>query len=228
MSTTAPCLIDLWTWPLDPAAAEISRLRPLLSPDELERADRFVMGRDRTHFVAARGRLREILANRLSTTPEGLAFAYSEHGKPRLIGGSAPRFNLSHSGGMAALAISNDAETGIDIEAVRTIKEDLARDNFSASEQRELAALSAHDRREGFFRCWTRKEAVIKATGEGFARDLMSFDVSLSVSDPRLLRIEGDDAAAWRLAHFEPREGYIGAIACRTGGAPINVTRRTV
>lgn len=225
MSTLEPCAIDLFTWPLDLDGGKIARLRAVLSDDELDRADRFVMERDRIHFIAARGGLRELLAERVSDHPAALKLAYSEHGKPSLIGG--PKFNLSHSGGLAALALTDAHDLGVDIEVVRTIKEDLARDNFSASEQKELAALSAHDRRAGFFRCWTRKEAVIKATGDGFARDLMSFDVSLSESDPRLLRVDGDDARAWQLTHFEPRTGYIGAIACRTGGAPIKLTRRS-
>lgn len=227
MTTQRSHAIDLWLWPLDLDAGEISRLRSWLSPDEIQRADRFLVDRDRTHFTAARGRLREVLAERLAAQPQSLTFAYSEHGKPSLPEAGFS-FNLSHSGGLAALALSDDHELGVDIEALRTIKENLARDNFSPREQQELAALSVHDRMAGFFRCWTRKEAVIKTTGEGFTRDLQSFDVSLSVETPRVLRIVGDDAAAWQLAHFEPRTGYVGAIACRTGGAPITVTRRSL
>jgi 4'-phosphopantetheinyl transferase len=224
MPTPEPCKIDLWTWPLEVGPGELARLRALLSEDEVERADRLVMERDRIHFVAARGRLRGLLAEYCSTRPQDLTFAYSEHGKPSLR--SAPKFNLSHSNALAALAVTKDHDVGLDVEAMRTIKENLARDNFSPNEQRELATLSAHDRMAGFFRCWTRKEAVIKATGEGFARDLMSFDVSLSREDPRLLRLDGDDPSAWRLVHLDLQAGYVGAIACRTGGAPIIVTRR--
>lgn len=212
--------IDLWTWPLSPGDGEIERLGALLSEDERARAARFVFDRHRERFIVARGRLRQILGGLVARPPEDLRFAYGDHGKPTLGGiHGAPHFNLSHSEDIAALAVS-DLELGVDIEAVRPLKEDVAGRFFSAAEIAALAQLRESERLDGFYRCWTRKEAVIKALGTGLSLPLKSFDVSIGAAGARLLRLEGmrDAPRDWALANLDPAPGYAGAIACNTGG----------
>lgn len=220
--------VDLWQWALDVDEAERGRLGAYLSDDERARAGRFVFERDRNRFVVARGRLREILGRELSRAPGALRFTYSENGKPALDDGFGDlRFNLSHSESVAALALARAFELGVDVEFVRPLKEDVAERFFSRRENEQLASLPADDQLAGFYRCWTRKEAIVKAIGEGLSRPLDSFDVSVAGDVPPVVeRLEGEADAqrVWRLAHFVPAVGFIGAAACRTGGAPIALT----
>jgi 4'-phosphopantetheinyl transferase len=219
--------IDLWTWPLDVDAAERARLSAFLSDDEKARAARFVFERDRERYIVAHGRLREILGGRANAHPNTLHFEHSDQGKPALVP-RAFHFNLSHSDGLAALAVSADFALGVDVEAVRPLKEDVAERFFSRREVEALARLSPDDQLHGFYRCWTRKEAVIKAIGEGLSRPLDSFDVSVEAGvSPTLERLDGEADAPqrWRLAHFDPAPGFVGAVACRTGGAALVLKR---
>lgn len=213
--------IDLVVWPLNTEPVERLRLASFLNKDEAGRAERFVFERDRNHFVVGRGRVRELLARRLACEPADVDFVYSKHGKPALASGTL-HFNLSHAHGLAALALSNDFEVGIDIERVRPIEEGIAQRFFSPAELAGLNALPVKDQLAGFFRCWTRKEAIVKAIGEGLSRPLSSFDVPVATDRPAVLeRLDGDPHPAhWQLLHFEPAPDFVGAIACRTGGAP--------
>jgi 4'-phosphopantetheinyl transferase len=219
--------IDVWTWPLDVGAAERERLARFLSDDEAARAGRYHFARDRERHVVARGRLREILGARVSSAPGLLEFAYSAHGKPTLAAPrQAPHFNLSHSHGLAALAVCDGTELGLDIEAILPLEEDIAGRFFSSSEVRALRALPEADRLPGFYRCWTRKEAVLKSLGDGLSRALDSFDVSLSARAPaRIERMDGEPDAprTWTLIHVDPAEEFVGAIALRSGGVRVEV-----
>jgi 4'-phosphopantetheinyl transferase len=175
-----------------------------------------------------RGRLRELLARELGGEAAALKFSYSDHDKP-FLDGAPLHFNLSHSDGIAALGVSERHELGVDVEFIRPLKEDIAARYFSRAEMAALAKLADDDQLEGFYRCWTRKEAVVKAIGEGLSRALDSFDVTVAKNAPASIeRLEGDEARHWQLEHFLPAEGFVGAIACRTGGAPIRVTRREI
>ncbi|MGB3388148.1 MAG: 4'-phosphopantetheinyl transferase superfamily protein [Pseudaminobacter sp.] len=216
--------VDVWCWDLDRPEGELAGLRPLLSQDEQDRAARFVFERDSNRYIAGRAILRRILGRYLAREAAGLRFCYNEFGKPRLADASSLHFNLSHAGGVAALAISDRHEIGIDAEEKKPLKEDIARRFFSAAEYGALRGLSGQDYVEAFFRCWTRKEAFVKAHGAGLSLDLASFDVSLLEGEaPRLLRL-GDDATAsaqWRLANVHVRPHLAGALAAFTGGAEI-------
>jgi 4'-phosphopantetheinyl transferase len=153
-----------------------------------------------------------------------LRFSYAKHGKPSL-GDGAPRFNLSHSHAIAALAVTQAHEIGVDVEQLRPLKEDIAGRFFSTRENALLRALPQREQLGAFFRCWTRKEAIVKAIGEGLSHPLASFDVSLAAGEPAVVeRFEGEAADAWQLAHFEPASGTVGAIACRTGGPALKIT----
>ena len=216
--------VDVWIWPLGLADTDVRRLEMLLSDDERKRAARFLAPTHGAEYIAGRGRLREILALYTGQPPEHLAFAYGGAGKPVLMGGDGmPQFNLSHSGGWAALAVTAKHTIGIDIEATRPVTEDIAERFFSPAEVRAISAYAPVERPAAFFRCWTRKEAFVKALGDGLNCPLDSFDVSIVDEDrPAVQRIAGVDAselACWRLINFTPAANVAGAIALKTGGA---------
>jgi 4'-phosphopantetheinyl transferase len=214
-------IVDLHDWRLDGSPPQRDALARHLSSDELRRANSFIFSRDRERFLVGRGRLREILAGYLGADPRELRFDYGKQGKPQLaMAKEAPHFNLSHSGAHAVLAVSSGAEVGVDIECVRPIERELARRYFSAAEVAALDALSDGQWLDGFFRCWTRKEAVLKAVGTGLLSNLAAFDVSVAPNEPaRLLRFDGDPDAPlrWSLFEVRPAAGMIVAVAVRAG-----------
>ena len=214
--------IHLRIAPLDLGAAEIEAERALLSEDEIRRADAFRRPLDRIRFTAARAWLRRTLASCLGRDPARLVFAVGPHGKPFLPeAGGALDFNLSHSGGFALLAVSPGFPVGADIEEMRPIEEKLAERFFSPGEIRALRALPPAGREAGFFRCWTRKEAYLKALGSGLATPLDGFTVTLGPDEPaRLLSVSGrpGEAEAWRIAHLAPVPGCMAAVAARDPG----------
>ncbi len=206
---------------LDVPDALRGRLWAWLSSDERARAERFRFAVHRNRFVVARGRLREILGASLGVAPGEIAFEYSPRGKPSLarpFAAQGLRFNLSHADGLALYAIAHGREVGVDVERVRPLPdaESIAERFFSPREQAALRALPASERAAAFFACWTRKEAFLKATGDGLARPLDGFDVSVVPGLPaRLERVEGDplEAGRWSLAEVRPAAGYLGAVA---------------
>ena len=214
---TAKHRIDLHQFSLDVDADVAAVLDRHLTRDERDRAGRFVVPKDGVDFVVGRGRVREILARYVGGPPGDLRFAYAEHGKPRLVMDCpAPFFNLSHSGTMAVLAVSRSVDVGVDIERIRPVERGLARRFFSAAEVTALEALPADQWLDGFFRCWTRKEAVLKALGVGFSMNLASFDVSIAQNESaRVLRISGDGGAPhdWSLCEVRPSPETIVAVA---------------
>lgn len=213
--------VDVWRIRLDQPDPEVRRLLRTLTPDESDRAARFHYERDRNHFVVARGQLRYILGRYLEMEPAKLRFRYSSYGKPSLsseLTDVALRFNLSHSHGWALLAVAIGREVGVDIEHVRpeVAGERIAERFFSIREIKVLRALPVHLQAEAFFNCWTRKEAYIKARGEGLSFPLDKFDVSLVPGEPAaLLRTRGDalEAERWALRDLESSTGYAAAIA---------------
>ena len=207
--------VHLWRASLDCDAPVLSRLETTLSPDEMARANRFVFSTDRNHFVAARGILRELLGTYLMLPPAKLEFRYGSHGKPALdvhVFDSVLQFNLSHSGGVAIYAFSLGRRLGVDVERIRPqlAGEDIARRYFAAREVAELLALPAHLRAEGFFRCWTRKEAYVKAHGAGLSLPLDSFTVSLTPG--RAAELQAEDSDQWSMHSVEPARGFVAAM----------------
>lgn len=217
--------VDLWLWSLDRPAEEVAALSAPLSEAERQRAARFVKPEDGAHFAVARGRLRQILAGYSGTAPDDLTFVTTGRGKPVLTDG--PAFNLSHSGSWAALAVAPetpDLQLGVDIEAIRKINPGVATRSFSAAEQDDMRRLLPASWMRGFFNAWTRKEAVIKATGHGLTLDLKSFDVSLIPDEPARFRasrgpLPGPDD--WAMINLDTGAGYCGALAAVTHGAPL-------
>ena len=218
----APGEIHLWTIPLEPPPERVAALRRLLTADETARADRFHFDHHRRRFTVGRGALRELLAAYLDAAPDDLHFVYGEKGKPFLDGPAAAgddlRFNLSNSHELALVAVGVGRELGVDVEHLRPMPdgEQIAERFFSRTERLELAGLPASRRDEGFFNCWTRKEAYLKAMGDGLTVALDRFDVTLAPSQPpRLLALDGSAQAAarWSLLDLHPAPGYVGALA---------------
>lgn len=207
--------IHLWRASLDCEAVVLRRLEAILAPEEKSRAAKFVFAADRDHFIAARGILRELLGAYLHCAPATVEFGYGAQGKPTLggsISDGSLRFNLSHSHGLAAYAFSLGREVGVDIEPIRPdfVTQDIAKRFFAPEEVEELRSLPPSLRAEGFFLCWTRKEAYIKARGEGLQIPLDSFRVSLTPGETESLN--SADSARWSLRAFQPAEGYVGAV----------------
>ena len=226
----SPITVDLWVWRLDCDAATLGRYRSLLSALETSRADRFVNPRHGADFTVAHGRLREILSSYAHTPAHELVFATSAHGKPFLTGDAQRfHFNLSHSGAYAAIGVSTDAALGVDIEVSRFVEDGLAERFFAAEEIAALAGEHDAGRRAAFFRCWTRKEAVVKASGEGLSLPLTSFAVDIAdASETSLVRaFPGQVATDWRVLSFLPAPDCAGAIALKTGGRRVTLVRRS-
>lgn len=219
IATTMLELADIHVWfaDLDARREQCNQQWKLLSGDERDRASRFHFDIHRSRFIAARAMLRTILGAYLGQAPEQLTFAYSKHGKP-ILTGFPLHFNLSHAESGALLALTRAAPVGTDLEKVRPMADmlEITRRFFSPMEARALADLPVDEMSEAFFRVWTRKEAFVKATGEGLSCPLDSFTVS--IDEPALLlRIDGDPAAVtrWSLHHLAPAAGYVGSVAIR-------------
>lgn len=222
-----PSVIDVWRWNLDPPSCDIDRLLGLLSGEEKARASRFVYPIDRQRFVAGRAGLRLVLGHYLHIPPHRIGLTYNVFGKPRLAG--APEllhFNLSHSADVSMLAVSDHYPVGIDVEAIKPLKEDIAGHFFSKSECEGLAAFAGEDYLHAFYRCWTRKEAFVKAHGAGLSLPLDSFDVTVdATSRPRLCSLDGDANAPlnWSLFDVATPPGFAGTLAALTLGNAVQL-----
>ena len=218
--------VHLWHASLNDRLSD--NLESVLSADELSRADRFHFSRDRNHYIAARGILRNLLAAYVGVDAAGLQFSYAEKGKPFLdnAAGCTISFNLAHSHGRAVYAFSSAREVGIDIEFIR---EDLAADKiaerfFSACEVGVLRSVPMELRTQAFFNCWTRKEAYIKARGEGLSMPLDEFDVSLAPGERAvLLRNHKDEGEAlrWSMQSVPVAAGYVAALVVEGKGCKL-------
>ena len=184
--------VHVWAASLDVGAERRRALGWHLSRGEVDRALRLRSDRDRMRFVVARGILRELVGRYLGVEPRRVRFRYGAHGKP-VLDESALAINLSRTGDRALFAFAREREIGVDIERVRQDFpcEHVAAAFFSAAEAAAVRAFPPHERSEAFFRCWTRKEAYLKARGDGLTVDLASFDVSLDEC-PVLLREPGE------------------------------------
>jgi len=218
--------VHVWRVALDLEPARVRDLMPILSPDECARAERFYSQKDGRHFTVGRAVLRAILGLYLRMKPEHVPFRYSAHGKPEVASAcsrGALRFNLSHSHNLALCAVARERPVGVDIEHIRDDpdRDRVAERFFSPHETAALRALPANARREAFFACWTRKEAYVKARGEGLSLRLDQFSVSVGPLEPAgLLSASGDpaEAARWSLTSLAPGPGYLAALAVEGHG----------
>src|SRR5688500_18220547 len=193
--------IHVWRVDLGQSKDVVQKFRSSLEDDEIRRADRFHFEKDRRAFLVSRGFLRQVLGRYLATNPQALRFSYGSYGKPALDGEHKDRplrFNMSHSRGVGLVAVSEGKELGVDVEHIRAdfATEDIARRFFSPREVAAFNALPPELRVNAFFRCWTRKEAYIKAIGLGLSQPLDGFDVTLAPDEsPALLRADRHDAS---------------------------------
>ena len=225
---------DPWTFELTNQRVELWPIRVtgrdgaalfqrVLSSDEAERAARFRFEHLRHFFTLSRGALRVLLGRYLGVPASRLQFTYGSNGKPSLAASVPVKFNVSHSGDLTLFAFTLGCEVGVDVEQVRRIPEmeEIATRFFSTEEAAELLALPAHERERAFFRCWTRKEAYIKAIGEGLSAPLDEFRVTLGPGEPaRFIHFRQDTTAAssWTLHDLDLECPYAAALAYR--GAP--------
>jgi 4'-phosphopantetheinyl transferase len=230
MIELGPCAVHVWHRLTDEiGAAEHAAAMQRLPADERDRASRFVFDRDRVPFVAAHDLLRFVLSQYEAVAPDAWRFTLDTHGKPLLSDLHAPcrlRFNLSHTRGLVACAVSRSIDVGIDVEAIRgegdsgTGAHELAARFFSPREVASLGECPQDTRQERFIEFWTLKEAYVKAIGEGLSHPLDTF--AFTLADAQAIRFEappGDDERSWRFALYAPSEGHRMAVAARPGAS---------
>ena len=224
--------IHVWRLPLDEEdCSEVEAYAGVLSPEERVRAGRFRSPAARGRFVRCRAALRALVhAYDGGESPAAIVFELDRFGKPVLAARGRARlhFNVSHTSGMGVIALASWGPVGVDVERIHEMPDQdrLAARCFAASERAQLAVLPAPARTVGFFQVWTRKEAFLKATGEGLSRSLHDIEVSLCNGEAaRFLRVPGPPGAerAWSLHAFEPAAGYTAAVAAPWSGSTLTL-----
>jgi 4'-phosphopantetheinyl transferase len=216
--------IKIWLARLDLEAEQVRQCALLLPPDELLRADGNRFERDRRRFIVARATLRKLLGGCLAVAPETITFAYARNGKPFIADRTTElEFNVSHAHERALYAIASRHALGVDIEYLnRDVNHDaLAERFFTGREHAQLQRIPEADRKRAFLICWTRKEAVIKATGDGLSLPLDQFEVTTDPdAAPQLLDFAGaaPRAADWNLHAVDVGADYVATVATRRSG----------
>ena len=222
--------VHVWRADLLRAATKLDELTAVLSADEQEKARRFRFERDRTAYIAGRGILRTLLGRYLRRAPGDFQFECNAHGKPSLAattGATPMRFNLSHSHGWALYAFACGAELGVDLELVRpefALREKIAERFFSPREVTALRARPASEQPEAFFACWTRKEAYLKARGDGLFGALDQFAVEFTPGAPPAVVWSQDDpeaATRWAMHSFPVQPGFAAALVIEGQGRTV-------
>ncbi|HTL71825.1 MAG TPA: 4'-phosphopantetheinyl transferase superfamily protein [bacterium] len=215
-----PGEIHLWRISLASQLDEDIRLKKLLSSEELDQAGCYRFVRDQRRFIIRRAVLRQLLAACLATSPLAVRLELGVHGKPIVSGqadGGDLRFNCSHSGDWALVALARGIELGVDLEQHQPMSDaaDVAKKFFTTAEINELNHLPSALKTAGFFNCWTRKEAFVKALGLGLSYPLNRFVVSLSPEKPAALLAVTDDPAAlekWSMISLKVVPEYSAAL----------------
>jgi 4'-phosphopantetheinyl transferase len=230
-STPALSSTDIHIWGLlvDLPQDRIVQLAQRLSGEEIKKSICFRFERDRKRYIARRAFLRMILGFYLDCQPREILFSYGSYGKPMLhdsFSKTSIHFNLSHSNGFALCAVTRDMEIGIDLELIKPLSdmEEIVKHFFSPNEKAAFDSIPASEKLLAFYNCWTRKEAFIKAGGQGLAYALSEFDVSLAPGEPaRILGISGntDPATCWSVVELTPASDYVAAIAYEGKGKKI-------
>lgn len=213
--------LDIWHFSLHQQDHSLAQLQNLLNAEEREKAGRFSTKLLQCRFVVGRASLRLILGRYLDKAPQELTFEYGEFGKPTLAEKTNPnslQFNMSHSHDLGVIAVAHGRRVGIDIEQVRNIEDmdSIVLKTFSPLEQSVYSGIPVDEKGTAFLRCWTRKEAYLKATGMGLSLPLDNFDVTLAPGDDaRLLRVEHDsnEVSRWSFSDLDFESDYIGTIA---------------
>ncbi|MHA4844102.1 4'-phosphopantetheinyl transferase family protein [Flavitalea antarctica] len=209
--------VHVWRADLEIDERTKTSLLTLLSPDEKNRAQKFRFAKDSRNFIAARGILRLLIGKYLAINPAEFSFQYSKFGKPGIANNNTLHFNISHSQNIALFAFSKRFNIGVDVEFVNPDIEvrDIARNFFSTNEIRKLLALPGNQQALGFFNCWTRKEAFIKAVGEGLSFPLDKFEVSLEPDKPAALLAtdwDPEEVSKWSVYSLFPGANFVGCL----------------
>ncbi len=212
--------IVVWFGAVDRSQHEASPFESVLSVEEAERAGRFRSARDRQRYIVAHGMLRSLLAGYMDCEPRQVAIRSGANGKPYIVerDGECPlQFSMSHSGVYATFAFGRCKKIGVDIEQIKAIAEmqGIIAEHFTPREKEMLLSRPEEHRLEMFYRFWTRKEAVLKAQGEGMLRPLVSVDVASGEgSGPwRVGLIDCGSGKAYSIADIEAPPGYRAALA---------------
>jgi 4'-phosphopantetheinyl transferase len=224
---TAPATaVDVWWLDLNAAAALLPRCLARLSPDERARAGRLRAPDALAAFAITRAALRDVLGRRLGVAARALRFAEGPQGKPFLTEHPRLSFNVSHTQGRAAVAVSSCGPVGVDVERLdpRVDVDGLAERCFSPAEQAALRQVAGERRLRAFFDGWTRKEAFVKAVGTGLSHDLASFTVALTPGRPAELLCEHRDA--WRLVSLDAGAQHAAALVVPRGSGALRVHSR--
>jgi 4'-phosphopantetheinyl transferase len=219
--------VHVWAWtfagPAQPSAADLK----ILDEQERKRTARFYFAPDKVRYSACHANMRRILGSYLRRPPESLVYRQAQGGKPELgLTAAEPplHFNLSHSKSIALLAVTLGSEVGVDVEDIRPIERDVATRFFSPAEIASMAPLDGEEWLDAFYRCWTRKEAILKVEGMGLRIPLDSFDVSVLAEEPAALlaaRPQSKLTAHWRLNNLAPAKGSMAALAVASAAAEI-------
>ncbi len=219
-------VVTVAIWSLAVSAARLAALHATLSPDEQTRASRKSSAAAQ-EFIASWSIARQLLAHQCSCAPADISFAAGTHGKPYLERPRIPlTFNLSHSGGFCAMATGRVASIGVDIEAIRPSAGDLADTVFTPREILQYAAIPPAQQVRAFFRAWVAKEAYLKATGEGLAGGLQSFELNpVTGHEIYPIAVKGSAASLgqWQFGGFDVSDDVVGAVAIETEGAVVDL-----
>ena len=217
--------VHVWHAATDQCTIDIERLTSILSPGEKLRAARFRFRSHRSQFILSHVMLRLLIARYLELETDQISFTYGANGKPGFArGGAEPelQFNLSHTEGLAVCAFAPHQRIGIDVEKVRSdfAMEEIAERFFSEAERQALCGLPIEESYYAFFRCWTSKEAYIKAIGDGLSHPLDQFDVSIAADSAALISTRPDalEASRWSIQAVPVPAGYVAALAIETPG----------
>lgn len=229
-SRLLPGEVQLWLFSLEQPPLPRDYLADLLSPDERARAERFRFEVHRRRFTAGRGLLREALGRWLGEEPRELVFRYGEKGKPSLAAPAVPdlRFNLSHSQDLGLLGVAWGRELGVDVEACRPLEDaaGLVERFFAPGERAAFGALEAERQLLGFYSGWTRKEAYVKARGDGLSLPTTSFEMTLDPAGPAaLLAFDAEPAEVlrWHFTALDPAPDFLAAVAVEAPGADLRL-----
>ncbi len=212
---------EIAVWPVQLGGECVAEaFHPFLNEAERARAARFRASAHRGTWVQSRAALRVLLGRYLQRPAGSIEFHETGRGKPTLGASFDLNFNNSHSGSCALMAFANNQDLGVDVEMIKPMNDlsQIARRFFCPAEADELHALEQDARHDAFFRCWTRKEAYLKATGDGLYTPLDSFQVTMRSDVPaRVVHIGGDEAEgnAWTVHDLTCIPGYAAAIAYR-------------
>jgi 4'-phosphopantetheinyl transferase len=224
-------IVHVWAANLDLSATALKHLAETLSSNESERASRFHFERDRNRYIAGRGLLRAALGKYVQLPPAEVPLVYGPNGKPLLQTGGNPttlHFNLTHSQNLALLAVTRAAQIGVDVEAVRPLSEahELVDRFFSARESAAFESVPEAQKPVAFFNLWTRKEAWLKATGEGIGHLLNKVEVSFLPGEPaQLLTLPQNSKSRWTLTDLVPAPGFTAALAVACSAPTLNCWR---